>query len=128
MRLSCPAPSNTTSAPPTLSPTIKLPSIVILPFAVSSTSDLRNWSPSNPSTVSASNPLPGPSSAVVIIRPRLVPAEFNLNQSFVSSQRTPEFADEPLLTSQPASCVGAPEWFAFNVIILSDKRIVSVST
>ena len=40
----------------------------ILPAAVSSTSDLKNWLACNPSTVSASNPLPAPSSAVVRIR------------------------------------------------------------
>ena len=41
---------------------------VIVPAAVSATSDLKNWLPCKPSTVSASSPLPGPSSAVVRIR------------------------------------------------------------
>ena len=45
---------------------------VILPAAVSATSDLRNWLPSKPSTVSASRLLPEPSSAVVSIRLLLI--------------------------------------------------------
>ena len=62
-------PSKNICAGPALSPIVRSPSIVILPVAVSSASLLKNCAASNPSTVSASKPLPGPSSAVVIIRP-----------------------------------------------------------
>ena len=114
---------------PLPSPTVKSPSIVILPVAVSSASARKNCSASKPSTVSASNPLPEPSSAVVIIRPKSVPAEMSLNQSFVSSHCKDELALSPRSTSHPAFSVGTPDVkFELSVSKLSAMKTCSVLT
>ena len=116
-------------AVPLPSPTVRSPSITMLPVAVSSASARKNCSASNPSTVSASKPLPEPSSAVVIIRPKSVPAEISLNQSLVSSHCKDELALSPRSTSQPAFSVGTPVVkFELSVIKLSAMKICSVLT
>ena len=85
-----------------------------------------NCEASNPSTVSASKLLPDPSSSVVIIRPKSVPAEISLNQSSVSSHCIEEFAKLPRETSQPEFSVGVPvKKLLLSVMILSAIKTVS---
>ena len=99
-------PSKNICAGPALSPIVRSPSIVIFPVAVSSTSLLKNCAASKPSTVSASKPLPGPSSAVVIIRPSTEPLTSNCHQSLLSFQITLALLSVPRSTSIPPSSVG----------------------
>ena len=119
-----PFPSKLIRAGPELLPIVRTCSIVILPVAVSSASARKNCAASNPSTVSASKPFPEPSSAVVIIRPRSVPAEINLNQSFVSSHCKDDEFKSPRRTSQPAFSVGVPD----VKLLLRVRRLSAIKT
>ena len=75
-------------------------------MAVSSASLRKNWAASKPSTVSASNPFPGPSSAVVITLPRTALLTSNCHQSFASFQTSFGFCNVPRSISIPAFSEG----------------------